>query len=1020
MSSSKIKDLVDVVPVESRADSNRGRSPEALATFLMSYEIGDAVARTVGRLSSSDDGPHNCLVVGGPGCGKSRLLEAVSALLEADPSANMHSRLAEVRASFGDHQMLVARVTDPTDEPRLAAVLERTAIDRLATAGIRRPRAGEPGTKLDLLAQMAEELPQSQRLVFVLDNLDRWLDASAKYALENAQTLVRLGELSRTMPLAVCAAAGEYVLTHDSGSGGQGWIAALLDTYRIEYIPGRALRSATASNVLVKNARQRKEIGEVLDLLREKLPDLECSEEEFVELFPLEVSTWAVGSHLHRWLDGFSFPDFAARAAESVKRRPAPSLFALNDMFTLYEPKLRHVEALEPSFATYDRLVAEALPRLGSQQRLWGRLALQSIFMHTLAGIAADVTTITNSVLLYDLHGGGSSYTMMSAVLKQLETLDRGQLVASGEGLGRRYSLVTGEREALLVLVADLADAIESDEEASSSLLGVGGHVFADWPFGASGPERGRIDLWEIEQNAAHVAIEARTLQDTDTGDLMGRLRPRLVIFSPGRPWSEANEEARRRPITACWTGAMPTPPELQTMRKWLAASRLATSDRGKRFSDLPALLDELEAQAIEIFRRVYVDGGTLVTSGRSDGIADLVGASREENLVVRLLPAQDGTAAAQRAADGLNGEAEWVARLLAETEESVDEVSVRLDAEGWLPALEAWYRARVGRDDTAPMRMLGERGVQIAEVVDGLDAKQLFDVALYYVRRALASGTARGLGVAIAKVFETPERFWESRRQLTWLEQFADWMPTLESASEYVRGAEPIEDQEVESLRESLLGWTERLDDFVDPRRRQAFARTFDAFRDEYARCYVKLHDEALGAATIDRLCGEIVASQSWQALETFSTLSIGDPGDLVDAINLVSAVRDAQCTADVAAVLREAATCTCGFRFAESNRTAEMADRVRELLEAGIARHRRLLQARRAELRDKIMACKASYDIETIRAIAEITREDGDLPPVTARTIEVINELLANGDSWVGSGNGDGDQPIASTKGL
>src|SRR6185436_20523362 len=114
-------------------------------------------------------------------------------------------------------------------------------------------------------------------------------------------------------------------------------------------------------------------ILEVLGRLREKLPELNYGYEEFIELYPLEVSTWTIGGHLHRWIEGFSFPEFAVRAADSVKRRPAPSLFALNDMFTLYEPQLRHVEALQASFAGYDRFVAEALPRLGSQQRLWAR-----------------------------------------------------------------------------------------------------------------------------------------------------------------------------------------------------------------------------------------------------------------------------------------------------------------------------------------------------------------------------------------------------------------------------------------------------------------------------------------------------------------------------------------------------------------------------------------------------------------------------------------------------------------------
>src|SRR5262249_37452862 len=146
----------------------------------------------------------------------------------------------------------------------------------------------DSGARLDQLTKAVASLPPGTRLAFVLDNLDRWLDAAARYALENAHTLVRLGDLSRTLPVAVCAAAGEYVLTPDSTAGGQGWIAALLDSYRIEYVPTRALRTATASNILVKNARQRRDISEVLKLLREKLPDLECGDEEFIELYPLE------------------------------------------------------------------------------------------------------------------------------------------------------------------------------------------------------------------------------------------------------------------------------------------------------------------------------------------------------------------------------------------------------------------------------------------------------------------------------------------------------------------------------------------------------------------------------------------------------------------------------------------------------------------------------------------------------------------------------------------------------------
>src|SRR5262245_32168343 len=97
----KIKDLVDVVPAGSRVAPSRGSNTNALSTFLLSYEIGDAVTRTVERLASGASGPHNCLVVGGAGCGKSRLLAAISAVLESDPATELHSRFAEARLAVG-------------------------------------------------------------------------------------------------------------------------------------------------------------------------------------------------------------------------------------------------------------------------------------------------------------------------------------------------------------------------------------------------------------------------------------------------------------------------------------------------------------------------------------------------------------------------------------------------------------------------------------------------------------------------------------------------------------------------------------------------------------------------------------------------------------------------------------------------------------------------------------------------------------------------------------------------------
>ena len=111
---SKIKDLVELNPSGQRSASGRSAAPPELETFLLSYEMGDVIVRTVERLSSTEPGPHNCLIVGGPGCGKSRLLAAVASLFEVDPEASLHPRLAQARALAQPSRTICLLYTSPS------------------------------------------------------------------------------------------------------------------------------------------------------------------------------------------------------------------------------------------------------------------------------------------------------------------------------------------------------------------------------------------------------------------------------------------------------------------------------------------------------------------------------------------------------------------------------------------------------------------------------------------------------------------------------------------------------------------------------------------------------------------------------------------------------------------------------------------------------------------------------------------------------------------------------------------
>lgn len=1003
--STKIKDLVDIVPaVKLRTETPNG--PEAaLGAFLLTYELGDALTRVVERVATASAGPRNCLIVGSSGCGKSTLLAAACNLVESDRDAKLpHPRLCELRAEVGATRTHALRIAAPSEQRNLGRAIDRAIVALAETHGWPNTGLSEERPQLEVLAQIVASLPEGDRLLIAIDSLDTWLRSSGPLAYENLQSLVRLGELSRTLAVSTCAVAGSGVLSDDANAGdGRGWMAALHEDFQIEYLPAHVIRIATASQVLRKNARQRREILEVLGRLREKLPELNYSDEEFIDLYPLEVSTWTIGGHLHRWIPSFSFPEFAARAADSVKGRPGLSLFALNDMFAFYEAQLRRVDSLDPIFAVHDGLVAEALPRLAQSHRLWARLALQSIFMHTIAGISVDVITLTNSVLLYDLHGNGSSYVMMAAVLKQLEALGRGQVVATGEGASRRYSLVTGQREAVLARVDEMADSIADDDEIMWALLGFGRNVFADWPLSLATSRPGPSAGWELTQQPGAIMLRPDG-DDRESGAKAAR--PRLVILAPGRSWSEGREVVTRLKNTVCWIGAAPIPAGVQVLKKWIATTRLADDERYNRFADLATLRREIEEQAASVFRRVYVERGTLITEHHSEQVEALVQTEREHNFVARFLPkdavasaaAQDSASAASAIRSNVvaNDDARWLACLTAATAEEAASLANVRDQASWLMRLETWYANGVTRNVVLPVSPSGSAAMQTPELAAAVEAKQQIDVALFTVRRALGSGTIANLRESLQPVFETPEALWTARTRLDWLESYVAWLATVDRAKRYLTEAEAVDDNDVEALKASLIEWANRLEGFVDERRRSAFSEAFATFRDEYIRYYAAEHNRAVCPEVVDRLTTAIIESPTWQALEALTALPIGNPSYIVEATNLISMLREARCDADVRLSLMEWPRCACGFRFGDRARIAALASSAADLIQSGIKHHRRLLQLRKSELRAKLKARKSAYSVEVIKTIAAISGDE-DLPEIDNDTVSALTDLLA-----------------------
>lgn len=441
----KICQLVEVVPV---SDERNAEWTSLVGTdrFLLSYSLGDAVTRVLARATGQpEDHIRSSIVVGSASTGRTTFLRLVETVLTG-VFAERHPRLDELRATVREYPTVVVRVPPPRTAGSLSAAVALEVRNHFAELG---PRwTGEiddadHARHLEIVTHAAGSLPDDTTLVVLVDDVELWLDVEDPLHSANVATLVDLGRLSRSHSLAVCAAMAERAFigdTHDPQD--QAWLAALSDVYRIEHLPIHSLRSTAASRLLRKQPRQRQELCDALRRLRDRLPELNCSLEEFVETYPIEPTTWTVAARLHRTIESFSFVDCITQAANVVLRRPPPSLFALNDLFTLVEPQLRRADSAARLVASYDALVAEAIPRLDATERVVARLGLQALLMFEVVGLQATTQSLAHAALLYDVHGDQMAYEKVWRIFTRIEAVTRGRYLSTGVESARRLRLV--------------------------------------------------------------------------------------------------------------------------------------------------------------------------------------------------------------------------------------------------------------------------------------------------------------------------------------------------------------------------------------------------------------------------------------------------------------------------------------------------------------------------------------------------------------------------------------------------
>jgi hypothetical protein len=189
------------------------------------------------------------------------------------------------------------------------------------------------------------------------------------------------------------------------------------------------------------------------------------------------------------------------------------------------------------------------------------------------------------------------------------------------------------------------------------------------------------------------------------------------------------------------------------------------------------------------------------------------------------------------------------------------------------------------------------------------------------------------------------PEQLARSREQLAQLKSFVQGLPERERVRAYLSLAEPTGVDEIESARRELLAIAEDVHNLLDAESVKRFNLLWHEFHTRYSEYYVKLHDEALRDSARLQAIEEMTHTHEWREFESLSQLQIVNRRYWEEANALLERARVSECELPAREMLREHAICACRFRLTTANTLARLPQDLSELIERGLAAHRRTL---------------------------------------------------------------------------
>ena len=190
-----------------------------------------------------------------------------------------------------------------------------------------------------------------------------------------------------------------------------------------------------------------------------------------------------------------------------------------------------------------------------------------------------------------------------------------------------------------------------------------------------------------------------------------------------------------------------------------------------------------------------------------------------------------------------------------------------------------------------------------------------------------------------------SPEQLTRNREQLAQLKSFIHELPRRERLRAYLSLAESTGVDEIEIARRELLAIAEDVQNLLDTESINRFNRLWGEFHTRYSEYYVKLHDETLVGGARREAIEELLLTDKWHEFESLSQLQIVNRRYWEEAGVMLEQARSSECELPARQLLAEHTVCACRFRLTMASALSRLEQDLLELVERGLAAHRRTL---------------------------------------------------------------------------